>query len=322
MENEEVDRGQNSMSFKEKDLFNKRQREQWTLSKDYRNKRRRELRLKKSDNQHTDNYTRYRQQLNSGRSEGIICNHSEVGNLLDTDTSDVLDNIETNIVHTGHSTMPVRDVGNNNYLSKSLARASLPWYGIDFGSGMPNGRFSNGRTVTDIIGDNMGLPRPSAFLDPSLTEDVILENGVNYALGGGGILNETGGYFIQRFCLYKQIELFQETQYLIKSKICNKEADKFFQEAQYVVALGSNDFINNYLMPVYSDSWIYPDDSFVQYLMQTLREQLSDLAIRILRAVHLEDLTRSNVYPSINLLQRHKQICILGLVQPILVLIN
>ncbi|KAL3655301.1 hypothetical protein CASFOL_001087 [Castilleja foliolosa] len=35
------------------------------------------------------------------------------------------------------------DVGNNNYLSKSLARASLPWYGIDFGDGLPNGRFSN-----------------------------------------------------------------------------------------------------------------------------------------------------------------------------------
>nr|DAD34888.1 TPA_asm: hypothetical protein HUJ06_005528 [Nelumbo nucifera] len=44
------------------------------------------------------------------------------------------------------------DVGNNNYLSKSLARASLPWYGIDFGNGMPNGRFCNGRTVADIIG--------------------------------------------------------------------------------------------------------------------------------------------------------------------------
>lgn len=44
------------------------------------------------------------------------------------------------------------DVGNNNYLTKSLARASLPWYGIDFGDGLPNGRFSNGRTVADIIG--------------------------------------------------------------------------------------------------------------------------------------------------------------------------
>lgn len=44
------------------------------------------------------------------------------------------------------------DVGNNKYLSKSLAQASLPWYGIDFGNGLPNGRFSNGRTVADIIG--------------------------------------------------------------------------------------------------------------------------------------------------------------------------
>lgn len=44
------------------------------------------------------------------------------------------------------------DVGNNNYLTKSLARAALPWYGIDFDSGMPNGRFCNGRTVADIVG--------------------------------------------------------------------------------------------------------------------------------------------------------------------------
>jgi len=42
----------------------------------------------------------------------------------------------------------------------------------------------------------MGLPRPPAFLDPSLNEEVILENGVNYASGGGGILNETGAYFV------------------------------------------------------------------------------------------------------------------------------
>ncbi|KAK2387658.1 GDSL esterase/lipase [Trifolium repens] len=169
------------------------------------------------------------------------------------------------------------DVGNNKYLSKSLATASLPWYGIDLGNGLPNGRFSNGRTVADIIGDNMGLPRPPAFLDPSLTEDVILENGVNYASGGGGILNETGSYFIQRFSLYKQIELFQGTQELIRSKIGKVEAEKFFQEARYVVALGSNDFINNYLMPLYSDSWSYNDETFMDYLVGTLQEQLKVL---------------------------------------------
>lgn len=45
------------------------------------------------------------------------------------------------------------DVGNNMHLSRSLAQASLPWYGIDMGNGLPNGRFTNGRTVSDIIGN-------------------------------------------------------------------------------------------------------------------------------------------------------------------------
>lgn len=61
----------------------------------------------------------------------------------------------------------------------------------------------------NISGDEMGLPRPPAFLDPSLTEDVILENGVNYASGGGGILNQTGGYFVS-------FQIFQTITYLVK----------------------------------------------------------------------------------------------------------
>ncbi|CAN1312516.1 GDSL esterase/lipase At1g74460 [Linum perenne] len=166
------------------------------------------------------------------------------------------------------------DVGNNMNLPKSLAQAALPWYGIDFGNGLPNGRFSNGRTVADIIGDSTGLPRPPAFLDSSLSEDVILDQGVNFASGGGGILNETGGLFIQRFSLSRQIELFQGTQQLIVDKIGKEEADKFFKKSKYVVALGSNDFINNYLMPVYSDSWNYNDQTFIDYLMETLGSQL------------------------------------------------
>ncbi|MQM00708.1 hypothetical protein Taro_033451, partial [Colocasia esculenta] len=169
------------------------------------------------------------------------------------------------------------EVGNNNYLRKSLARAALPWYGIDFGNGMPNGRFTNGRTVADIIGDKMGLPRPPAFLDPNVNEDVILQQGLNYASGGGGILNETSSLFIQRFSLYKQIELFQGTQQMIRTKIGEKAANKFFQESLYVVALGSNDFINNFLLPVYTDSWTYNGETFTNYLISTLKSQLTVL---------------------------------------------
>lgn len=83
------------------------------------------------------------------------------------------------------------------------------------------------------------------------------------------------GLQIQRLSLYKQIELFQGTQVLIRNTLGTQAADKFFQEARYVVALGSNDFINNYLTGVYNDSWKYNDQSFLDYLMETLEDQLT-----------------------------------------------
>lgn len=79
---------------------------------------------------------------------------------------------------------------------------------------------------------------------------------------------------IQRFSLYKQIELFQGTQEMIKLKIGNEAAEKFFREARYIVAMGSNDFINNYLLPLYADSWNYSGIGFINYLISTLENQL------------------------------------------------
>lgn len=44
------------------------------------------------------------------------------------------------------------DVGNNNYLLLSVAKCDYPWYGIDYEGGYPTGRFTNGRTIGDIMG--------------------------------------------------------------------------------------------------------------------------------------------------------------------------
>ena len=44
------------------------------------------------------------------------------------------------------------DVGNNNYLTFSLAKANFPHYGIDFPSKKPTGRFCNGKNAVDLLG--------------------------------------------------------------------------------------------------------------------------------------------------------------------------
>lgn len=44
----------------------------------------------------------------------------------------------------------LNEVGNNNFLN-SLARSDYPWYGVDYNGGQPTGRFTNGRTIGDII---------------------------------------------------------------------------------------------------------------------------------------------------------------------------
>jgi hypothetical protein len=44
------------------------------------------------------------------------------------------------------------DAGNNNYIA-TLSKANYPPNGIDFLGHQPTGRYTNGRTIVDILGD-------------------------------------------------------------------------------------------------------------------------------------------------------------------------
>jgi len=123
------------------------------------------------------------------------------------------------------------DVGNNNYIV-TLARANFQPYGIDFGG--PTGRFTNGRTTADVLGkilfyfltfyfiysdltyvlfrfnlfmnliynvppdQELGIGLTPPYMATTTVGPVVLK-GVNYASGGGGILNRTGFLFVS-FC--------------------------------------------------------------------------------------------------------------------------
>lgn len=49
------------------------------------------------------------------------------------------------------------DVGNNNYLTLSIAKANHRHYGVDFPNQKPTGRFSNGKNAADFIGKSFKL---------------------------------------------------------------------------------------------------------------------------------------------------------------------
>ncbi|KAM7519819.1 hypothetical protein LguiB_018781 [Lonicera macranthoides] len=129
------------------------------------------------------------------------------------------------------------EVGNNNHLQYSLAKSNYPYYGIDYEGGKATGRFTNGRTIGDIISEKLGIAPPPAYLSLSQNDDAILK-GVNYASGGAGILNDTGLYFIQRLSFDDQIKCFEKTKEAMKSKIGENATNKLCNEAIYFIGIG------------------------------------------------------------------------------------
>ncbi|XP_030506852.2 GDSL esterase/lipase At5g37690 [Cannabis sativa] len=189
------------------------------------------------------------------------------------------------------------EVGNNNFLQYSLAKSNYPWYGVDYPGGQPTGRFTNGRTIGDIISEKLGISSPPPYLSLSPNDDAVLK-GVNYASGGAGILNDTGLYFIQRLTFDDQIQYFQKTRDVMRFKIGVENATKLCNEALYFIGIGSNDYVNNYLQPFLADGQQYTHDEFVQLLTSTLDKQLRRLYELDARKIVLHGLGPLGCIPS------------------------
>ncbi|KAG8658914.1 hypothetical protein MANES_03G205600v8 [Manihot esculenta] len=168
------------------------------------------------------------------------------------------------------------DVGNNNYII-SLSKANYFPNGIDFGR--PTGRYTNGRTIVDIIGQEVGFEDLTPpYLAPTTAGPVVLK-GVNYASGGGGILNLTGKIFGGRINLDAQIDNFENNRQDIISSIGAPAALNLIQRALFSVTIGSNDFINNYFTPVglVPKRELIPPQVFVNTMIARFRLQLTRL---------------------------------------------
>eukprot|EP00258_Populus_trichocarpa_P051287 XP_024467306.1 GDSL esterase/lipase At5g45670 [Populus trichocarpa] len=164
------------------------------------------------------------------------------------------------------------DNGNNNQLS-SLAKANYMPYGIDFPRG-PTGRFSNGRTTVDVIAEQLGFRN---YIPPYATargRDIL--GGVNYASAAAGIREETGRQLGDRISFSGQVRNYQNTV----SQIVNILGDRnttanYLSKCILSIALGSNDYLNNYFMPqLYSSSQQYTPEQYANVLIQQYTQQL------------------------------------------------
>ncbi|KAK9051623.1 hypothetical protein SSX86_028250 [Deinandra increscens subsp. villosa] len=167
------------------------------------------------------------------------------------------------------------DSGNNNELVTKAKANYLP-YGVDFPEGV-TGRFTNGRTMADMIGELLGfdefIPTYASVTDQQISK------GVNYASGGAGILPETSSYLGDRIALERQLSNHNG----IVSRLFGLQENTTFtnehlSKCLYVFNIGSNDYLNNYLLPkFYNTSHIYTPHQYASFLVRQYCQQLKKL---------------------------------------------
>ncbi|XP_043693829.1 GDSL esterase/lipase 7-like isoform X4 [Telopea speciosissima] len=170
------------------------------------------------------------------------------------------------------------DSGNNDFLNTS-AKANYKPYGIDFPAG-PTGRFTNGNTFADFLAQYLGLPFVPPYLGLSKAQKSKTITGMNYASGSAGVLRKSGKIVGMNLELQKQIEFFQATvnHYLPKNFKNKEELSQYLSKSIFVVEIGINDYLANYLLPTYyNSSHLYSPKQFSGILLKKLKKGLQDL---------------------------------------------
>ncbi|KAF8013411.1 hypothetical protein BT93_I1305 [Corymbia citriodora subsp. variegata] len=165
------------------------------------------------------------------------------------------------------------DVGTNDFLPGSNARANFPHNGIDFPHSRPTGRFSNGLNSADFLAKLLGHKRsPPPFLSLNSTKALKRHslNGINFASGGSGILDMTGMRNV--ITLSEQIMQFSTVRDTLTAVIGPTETEKFLAKSLFFISIGSNDI----LLYHRSNSTV-PEQEFIATLGSAYENHLKNL---------------------------------------------
>ncbi|XP_010266001.1 PREDICTED: GDSL esterase/lipase EXL3-like [Nelumbo nucifera] len=167
------------------------------------------------------------------------------------------------------------DTGNNNYLA-TVAKSNFPPYGEDFPGGKPTGRFSNGRVLSDLIAEGLGIKElVQPYLDPNLQIQDLL-TGVNFGSAGAGFDTVTPKV-LSVLTMSNELELFHEYIDKLKAAVGEERTATILSESIYIVCAGTNDvsgyFLTdfrkkNYDVPAYTDLIVQLISGFINELYE------------------------------------------------------
>ncbi|KAL5735901.1 hypothetical protein ACOSQ2_030689 [Xanthoceras sorbifolium] len=171
------------------------------------------------------------------------------------------------------------DVGNNNHLPISVAKADFPHNGVDFPTKKPTGRFSNGKNAADFLAEKVGLPTSPPYLslkkNKNFSSASMFMTGVSFASGGAGIFNGSDQTLRQAIPLAKQVDYYATVYQVLVNQLGSAGAQQRLSKSLFAVVIGSNDLFD-YL----GSSDLRKKHSPQQYLSlmtTTLKEQLKRL---------------------------------------------
>ncbi|VAH98086.1 unnamed protein product [Triticum turgidum subsp. durum] len=164
------------------------------------------------------------------------------------------------------------DIGNNDYIL-TIAKANFPPYGRDFEDHIATGRFSNGKVLSDFIGESLGFTSsPVAYLSPEASGENLV-SGANFASAQSGYYDQTA-HMYNVIPLSQQLEHFKEYRHKLVVLVGSSQAESIISDSLYIISAGSNDYLFNY----YINPFIHKSpDQFSDLLIGIFNSTVAEL---------------------------------------------
>ncbi|CAN0871951.1 GDSL esterase/lipase At5g42170 [Linum grandiflorum] len=167
----------------------------------------------------------------------------------------------------------ILDTGNNNYFT-TWSKCNFPPYGRNFLGAKPTGRFSDGKIISDLLAESLGIKNLlPPYLDPNIGAKDLL-TGVAFASGGCGFDPETPK-LLMALSMPDQVKHFQEYKQKLRGLVGYNETNKIVNNSLYLISSGNNDIGLTYFLS--NRRLQYDMDLYAAFLVAQASESFNEL---------------------------------------------